>query len=96
LPPLLFHAGSTEVLLDDSVRAQDRASQAGVHAEIEVWRDLPHVFQVFSWLPESKAAMRKIAGFIATRAVRTGVHAVAAPAMSPVIEPVRLAGAEGA
>ena len=96
LPPLLFHAGSTEVLLDDSVRAQDRASQAGVHAEIEVWRDLPHVFQVFSWLPESKAAMRKIAGFITSRAVRTGVHAVAAPAMSPVIEPERLAGAGGA
>ena len=29
LPPLLFHAGSTEMLLDDSVRAHDRATQAG-------------------------------------------------------------------
>jgi len=32
LPPLLFHAGSTEMLLDDSVRAHDRATQAGVQA----------------------------------------------------------------
>ena len=29
LPPLLFHAGSTEMLLDDSVRAHDRARRAG-------------------------------------------------------------------
>ena len=35
--PLLFHAGSTEMLLDDSVRGHDRALQAGVAAEIEVW-----------------------------------------------------------
>ena len=44
LPPLLFHAGSTEMLLDDSVRAHDRAVQAGVEAEIEVLVALPHVF----------------------------------------------------
>jgi len=68
LPPLLFHAGSTEVLLDDSVRAQDRARQAGVDAEIEVWIDLPHVFHVFGWLPEARAAQQKIAEFISARA----------------------------
>ena len=71
LPPLLFHAGSTEVLLDDAVRSHDRASQAGVNAEIEVWWQMPHVFQVFGWLPESRAALQKIADFIAMRAVPT-------------------------
>jgi monoterpene epsilon-lactone hydrolase len=70
LPPLLFHAGSTEVLLDDSVRSQDRASQAGVDAEIQVWWQMPHVFQVFNWLPESRAALQKVADFIATRTLR--------------------------
>jgi epsilon-lactone hydrolase len=68
LPPLLFHAGSTEMLLDDSVRAHDRARQAGVAAEIEVWREMPHVFHVFSWLPEARVAMRQIADFIAEHA----------------------------
>jgi len=69
LPPLLFHAGSTEMLLDDSIRAQDRARQAGVEAEIEVWRELPHVFQVFHWIPESRLALQAIADFVTTRAI---------------------------
>ena len=87
LPPLLFHAGSTEVLLDDSVRSHDRASQAGVNAGIEVWWRMPHVFQFFSWLPESRVAMKQIATFIDVRAVRaarftqSAAHATGVPAM---------------
>ncbi len=64
LPPLLFHAGSTEMLLDDSVRAHDRARQAGTTADITVYRDLPHVFQVLRWLPESRVANQAVADFI--------------------------------
>jgi acetyl esterase/lipase len=41
LPPLLFHAGSTEMLLDDSIRAHDRARAAGVDAEIKDQHSLP-------------------------------------------------------
>jgi len=70
LPPLLFHAGSTEMLLDDSVRAHDRATQAGVQAEIEVFVGLPHVFHVITWIPESRAATRALAEFILERSVR--------------------------
>jgi acetyl esterase/lipase len=70
LPPLLFHAGSTEMLLDDSVRAQDRARQAGVDAEIEVWVELPHVFHVFTWIPESRLGLRAVAEFILDKSVR--------------------------
>ena len=64
LPPLLFHAGSTEMLLDDSVRAHDRATQAGVQAEIEVFVGLPHVWHMITWLPEAKLATRQVAEFI--------------------------------
>jgi acetyl esterase/lipase len=64
LPPLLFHAGSTEMLLDDSIRAHDRAVQAGVAAEIEVFVAMPHVFQAITWLPEARVANRAIADFI--------------------------------
>jgi len=70
LPPLLFHAGSTEMMLDDSVRAHDRATQAGVQAEIEVFVGLPHVFHVITWIPESRAATRALAEFILERSVR--------------------------
>ena len=70
LPPLLFHAGSTEVLLDDAVRAHDRARQAGVAAEIEVWWQMVHVFQVFHMLPESGQALARIGEFIARNTAR--------------------------
>jgi acetyl esterase/lipase len=70
LPPLLFHAGSTEMLLDDSVRAHDRASAAGVVAEIEVFVGLSHVWHVISWLPEAKLATRALADFILQTSVR--------------------------
>ena len=70
LPPLYFLAGSTEMLLDDSVRAHDRAVQAGNPASIDVWPDLPHVFPVFHWLPESRIALRAIASFIERNLLR--------------------------
>jgi acetyl esterase/lipase len=75
LPPLLFHAGSTEMLLDDSVRGHDRARQAGVDAEIEVFVDMPHVFQLFELIPESKQGLAAIAAFIVARSTRAVMQA---------------------
>ena len=65
LPPLYFVAGSTEMLLDDSVRAHDRALQAGVPSRIDVEWSLPHVFPVMGMLPEARVAVRRVAEFIA-------------------------------
>jgi acetyl esterase/lipase len=79
LPPLYFLAGSTEMLLDDSVRAHDRALQAGVDARIDVWPDLPHVFPVISWMPEARDALARIAAFVGGRAR----HASALPQHTP-------------
>ena len=64
LPPLYFLAGSTEMLLDDSVRAHDRALQAGTSSRIDVWPDMPHVFPLFPLVPEAKQAIRDIVAFI--------------------------------
>ena len=64
LPPLLFHAGSTEIIVDDSIRAAEKARCAGVCVELEVWPDMPHVFQMIDWLPESRAAIAAIARFV--------------------------------
>ena len=70
LPPLLFHAGSTEMLLDDSVRAHDRATQAGVPAEIDVYFGLPHVWHAITWLPEARQATRAIADFVVRKSLK--------------------------
>lgn len=64
LPPLYFLAGSTEMLLDDSVRAHDRALQAGTESRIDVWPQLPHVFPVMAMLPEAREALQLIAAYI--------------------------------
>src|SRR5512137_46955 len=64
LPPLYFLAGSTEMLLDDSVRAHDRAQQALTNSRIDVWPDMPHVFPLFSMLPEARQALGDIVAFI--------------------------------
>ena len=86
LPPLLFHAGSTEMLLDDSVRAHDRAVQAGVEAEIEVWVGLPHVFHVFRLIPESRAGVRAVAEFIERHAARRRATVAAASVPAIVLD----------
>jgi acetyl esterase/lipase len=91
LPPLYFLAGSTEMLLDDSVRAHDRAQQAGTSARIDVWPDMPHVFPLFAMLPEARQALADIVAFI-------GEHTRHAPALLPspeldaIRDPVAAAG----
>ncbi len=64
LPPILGQVGSTEILLDDTVRAAAQADAAGVPFFLEVWNEMPHVFPIFSILPESRVAVERMAEFI--------------------------------
>lgn len=64
LPPLLGQVGSTEILLSDTVRAAERAREAGVPFFLEIWDEMPHNFPAMGILPESAAAVERIARFI--------------------------------
>ncbi|MDF3098451.1 alpha/beta hydrolase [Burkholderia semiarida] len=65
LPPLYIQVGSTEVLLDDSRRVADKAKAAGVAVEIEVWPDMPHVWQLYApMVPEARDALDRAAAFL--------------------------------
>jgi acetyl esterase/lipase len=64
LPPLLGQVGSTEILLDDTVRAAEQAKKAGVAFHLEIWDSMPHVFPIMSLLPESTVAIARIARFM--------------------------------
>ena len=65
LPPLLVQVGTAEVLLDDSLRLADKAKAAGVDVTLEVWDDMPHVWQAFvSFLPEAKQALESCGDFV--------------------------------
>jgi acetyl esterase/lipase len=65
LPPLLIQVGSRETLLDDAVRIADKAKQAGVDVELDVWKGQIHVWQIFaSRLDEGEKAIQKIGAFV--------------------------------
>ncbi|MDM0105684.1 alpha/beta hydrolase [Variovorax sp. J22R24] len=65
LPPLLFHVSGSEMLLDDSLRAAERARACGIDARVKVWPGMPHVFQLIRMLPQSKQSLDEIGSFIA-------------------------------
>ena len=60
MPPLLLIVGSTELLLDDSVRVAQRCPSA----QLLVWDAMPHVFPGFDFLPEARAATLRIGRFM--------------------------------
>ena len=65
LPPMLIHVGSEEILLDDSLRLEQRAKEAGVKVRLHVYENMWHDFQAhIGVLPESDAAFAEIGAFI--------------------------------
>ena len=65
LPPLLIHVGAKEVLLDDSRRFAEKARAAGVHVELKVWAEVPHVWQLLpSLIPEARQSLNEAGAFM--------------------------------
>lgn len=65
LPPMLIQVGTSEILLDDSLRLADRAKAAGVNVELDVWEDMVHVFAAFAaFAPEGRQAIERIGEFV--------------------------------
>lgn len=85
LPPLYVQVGENEILLDDSKRLVNIAQSHGVEASLEIWPGMPHVFQAFPQVPESKPAIEGIGAFLKARA-----HAIrpAAPMTEPAVDAV--------
>ena len=76
LPPLMIHAGSYEVLLDDSRRLAERARAAGVDVSMQTWPVVPHVWQLFP-MPESGQSLDAAAAFLKGK-LRSGADRMAA------------------
>jgi acetyl esterase/lipase len=65
LPSLLIQVGEAEILLDDSTRVAERAKQAGVQVDLEVWDEMVHVWHVFAkLLPEGQQAIEKMGAYV--------------------------------
>lgn len=68
LPPVLIQVSSNEVLRDDAVRVADRLRDAGCEVDLQVWPQMPHVWQMFvPVLPEARRAIAAIGTFLQAR-----------------------------
>ena len=72
LPPILAHVGSTEVLLDDTRRVAQRARAQAVQFEVEVYDQVPHVWHLWRFLPESQQAVARIGAFMREHTAAAG------------------------
>jgi len=65
LPPAYIQVGDDEILLSDSTRYADMLRAAGIDAEVEIWPEMWHVWQLFvGKMPESRKAIDGIGKFI--------------------------------
>ncbi|KAJ3324887.1 hypothetical protein HDU76_013295 [Blyttiomyces sp. JEL0837] len=64
LPPLLIQAGDSEVLTDDSIRLHANAVAAGCKSELQLYRDMFHVFQAIPTAVACSEAFRRIGVFV--------------------------------
>ncbi len=65
LPPIYVLVSDAEMLLDDSLRLARKAHLYRTEVRVDVWRKVPHVWVVMSFLPESKDGIQRIAKFMA-------------------------------
>ncbi|GMK57574.1 hypothetical protein CspeluHIS016_0404080 [Cutaneotrichosporon spelunceum] len=64
LPPMLIQSGEAEVLRDENTLLAHKASLAGVHVTHELYEDMVHVFQTFTWLAAAKAAVNSVGRWV--------------------------------
>jgi monoterpene epsilon-lactone hydrolase len=63
-PPVMVHAGATEILRDDASKLGDRAAAANVPVSVEIYDGMGHLFQVESGRNEAKVSLSRLAQFI--------------------------------
>ena len=65
LPPLLLQVSSTELLLDDSRVVHTKVQEARGSSRLEVYGNLPHVWQMLDgFVPEARIALQHAGAFI--------------------------------
>ena len=65
LPPILVQASDSEILRDDGRRYVNKAVAAGSNAVLQLWANMPHVWQIFDpELPEASEAFEEIKLFL--------------------------------
>ncbi|HSF96044.1 MAG TPA: alpha/beta hydrolase [Thermohalobaculum sp.] len=65
-PPTQIMVSKSEILRDDGVAMADKLRAAGGDVALELWKDMPHAWQIFAgMLPEADTAVEQAGQFIA-------------------------------
>ncbi len=64
MPPMLLQTGSRDILLSDSLTLDRNARAAGVDVTLDVWEGMPHMWHVYSAMPEARTACQELATFL--------------------------------
>ncbi len=67
MPPVLLHAGAREMLAADARALHAWLRAAEVDVTTTIWPGQVHVFQLFGFLPEARAAVAEAGAFIQAR-----------------------------
>lgn len=71
MPPTLVHAGEVEILNSQIKRFDARLRECGVNSELRVWKDMIHVFHMFTVLHDTPmAAFKDIKQFIEKNSIK--------------------------
>jgi hypothetical protein len=73
LPPMLIQSGDSEVLRDEVTLLAHKATLSGVHVTHELYEDMIHVFQMYSFLPAAEAAIASIGRWVRVTLPGVGV-----------------------
>ncbi|OMQ24347.1 MULTISPECIES: alpha/beta hydrolase [Rhodococcus] len=63
-PPVFVLVGTDEGLHDDSVGLVDKLRNEGTPVEFEIGQGMPHIWPIFSFLPEARASTDRIGAYI--------------------------------
>jgi monoterpene epsilon-lactone hydrolase len=69
LPPLYIQVSDSEMLLDDGLRLARRGHTYDVEVQVDLWHKVPHVWQLFPFLPESMEALERCGRFLQQHAI---------------------------
>ena len=64
LPPMLIQSGDSEVLRDENTLLAHKATLSGVHVTHELYEDMVHVFQMFTFLPAARTAVNSVGRWV--------------------------------
>ncbi len=63
-PQTLVQVSDIEILLSDSQELSLKISKGNNDVRLSIYKNLPHVWQIFGFLPESKVAINEISDFL--------------------------------